>query len=510
MIKIVQELIKFCKSHRCIYLYGAGLHAEICYDLLKQQNIIIDGFITTKKEKNIFMNLPVYSVDEIKTLIYSSDGIIPAFYDAEIQVLEQYFVFEKPDFYPLDQKFIIKISSYYTAKKLCTVINNEYGVPDVWNSNIILKEILIVRTDMMGDFICTIPFIRELKKNYPYANISLIIRESNLDLAQNCPYVKRIALYKENVREGGLYEQSKDIVNLKKHIAFFLEHEFTGIRFDAVFLPRELFSGRNMIDDFLFACCSKAKYRIAHIIKNEWEKELLYKVVKNSFSFLQMKDVPMHESEYQLDMLKACGLKVTNQAFELWLCEDNLKNAQNIFLKKGIGENSILCAVGIVGSEERKNWKIENYQKLFSIFRKKYGVKYKFLLFGGNDAVNAARNLVIYENTVDLTGQLQLGDTIALMKMCHMYVGSNTGLLHIASAFGKPAVVLNFSLDDEEEIFSAGPVRWGAYGVEKCELVPPSGLDGCHGVCSKKYSHCINQITVEEVAASIEKLSKYK
>ena len=48
----------------------------------------------------------------------------------------------------------------------------------------------------------------------------------------------------------------------------------------------------------------------------------------------------------------------------------------------------------------------------------------------------------------------------------------------------------------------------GAWKVPHIDLVPPAGLDGCHGVCRMRFSHCINQILPEQVIDAINQLSR--
>ena len=92
------------------------------------------------------------------------------------------------------------------------------------------------------------------------------------------------------------------------------------------------------------------------------------------------------------------------------------------------------------------------------------------------------------------------------MSHCDLYVGSNTGLLHYASALGKPSITIYSELEDGDPMDGDAPERMGAWQVPHINLIPPAGLDGCHGVCRKRYSHCINQITPRQVVEAMRSL----
>src|SRR5689334_20878984 len=56
------------------------------------------------------------------------------------------------------------------------------------------QRILVTRLDKLGDFIVFAPFLRELRRNYPNSNISLVAGEHVAPLAVPCPYVDDVFL----------------------------------------------------------------------------------------------------------------------------------------------------------------------------------------------------------------------------------------------------------------------------------------------------------------------------
>ena len=55
-----------------------------------------------------------------------------------------------------------------------------------------VKSILVIRTDVLGDMVITIPFFRELRRAYPDSHITLVCNQSIYNLVEPMPYVDKI------------------------------------------------------------------------------------------------------------------------------------------------------------------------------------------------------------------------------------------------------------------------------------------------------------------------------
>ena len=66
------------------------------------------------------------------------------------------------------------------------------------------KNILIVRTDRIGDVVLTTPSIKALRQFYPGARISILVTPATFDLVNGNPYVDEVLLDDRNGRHQGL------------------------------------------------------------------------------------------------------------------------------------------------------------------------------------------------------------------------------------------------------------------------------------------------------------------
>ena len=58
-----------------------------------------------------------------------------------------------------------------------------------------VKNILIVRLDVIGDMILTSGFIREVRANFPQAKITLVVSPLVYPIVELCPYVDEILIF---------------------------------------------------------------------------------------------------------------------------------------------------------------------------------------------------------------------------------------------------------------------------------------------------------------------------
>ncbi len=63
----------------------------------------------------------------------------------------------------------------------------------------LIKKILIIRIDRIGDLVCTIPSIRALRKNFPDTRITALLSLYNSDLISDTELVDDIIVWKNNM-----------------------------------------------------------------------------------------------------------------------------------------------------------------------------------------------------------------------------------------------------------------------------------------------------------------------
>jgi heptosyltransferase II len=144
----------------------------------------------------------------------------------------------------------------------------------------------------------------------------------------------------------------------------------------------------------------------------------------------------------------------------LHLDKDKIENAKN---KYKFDNNFKHICLGFSASGPTKRWPIENYIELAENLNKIRPCKF-YLAGGRNDEELFTKflNSSIASSCISFK-DLYISETLPIIKNCDMYVGNDTGWLHIASALNKKCVAL----------FMDTPVKaYGKYSKNISVIVP--------------------------------------
>lgn len=354
------------------------------------------------------------------------------------------------------------------------------------------SKILIIRLDEIGDVVMTTPFIRELRRNFPKAKITLIVKPQIYNLVELCPYVDKILTFNRYSGRFGF------LVNIFKAYSFskkFLQKE----KFDLCIIPRW---DTDVYGASYLAYFSKAKRRIAYSECVSPIKSIENKGFDGFFTDVITKTEHLHEVERNLDFIKFLDGKVFNNALELWVDKDDYKITRNIFSKVSI--NIVFCASA---GNKRREWGISKYCEVLNLLNKKFD--FKLIVLGDiKNTSEVLRNLKAKYTgeVIDLVGKTTLRETVALMQDADVFIGGDTGPMHIAAACKIDGIVVSCHPKNGNINHGNSPKRFGPWQSPLVVLQPEHGLDDCRDGCNKDYAHCINQITVEEVYRELEKI----
>lgn len=487
-----KKIVEFCSYYSHIYIYGAGTYGKAVYKFLRFKGLNVCGCITTDG-KGQLDNLPMLNGTKLRVEEYKDAGIILAvkeqFENEIVSMLGDsynYLRFKKDEFGCFQYEDIYNLISMYKKDNiLCQELK--------------IKNILIIQLEVtFGDMIWSTGLIRELYRNFENANITLVLNEKFASLFRECPYVNRMVFYPAE----SLLEEANESMRLKAEK--FAKENFSDIQYDVVFLPRLLPEHpKDSFENVFLALSSNANYKVAHAMYIRREQKNICDIYEEKFTNIIKHDYPEHDAMYHLRLLEGVFGIIRNDKMELWYSAKE-KEFVNSYLKD-ISNDKILIALGLVGSKGNRTWKPEKYAGVVNKIYQKYGDNVLFVLIGGENAI--INGNVIQELTgnrcLDMTGKTDLLQCEALIDRCSFYVGADTGIMHMASAFNKPIIEISAAMINTPYYYGATPLRTGPWRVPAIVLQPEKGLEGCKYVCAKD-SHCINQISEEDVYQAIE------
>lgn len=167
-------------------------------------------------------------------------------------------------------------------------------------------------------------------------------------------------------------------------------------------------------------------------------------------------------------------------------------------------DDKMLIAVGFGAKGRAQEWPEEKFRELCSRIVK-HGETIVILLIGGRSEHEAAERIMAgNERIINLAGKTDIVESACLLKRCALFIGNDSGPMHLAAAVGTPTV----------GIFSArnNPGRWEPFGEGHVIIRKEVECAGCFlNVCIENKMKCIDMISVEEVfEAASEKITEGK
>jgi heptosyltransferase-2 len=332
-----------------------------------------------------------------------------------------------------------------------------------------LQNILVVRTDRIGDVILTLPTVEALKSNFPAAHVAMLVRSYTGGLA-------------EGIADVLLYDRERTM----KHF-FEMLSEIRRARFDAVIVAYPRFR----IALLLWLAGIPVRVGTGY----RW-----YSFFFNKRVYEHRKTVEKHESEYNLSLAKAIGCKIPDKPLaRLVITEREKQTAQATRLKLGLtnSDQVVLLHPGSGGSA--RDWKPEHFTQL-AIELSKRG--FCIVITGGESEVELVMRVA--QNAGDgvkpFISKLSLKEFAAFIQTAKLFVANSTGPLHLAAAVGVSVIGFYSPL----RVMS--PKRWGPLTDKKIIFVPdPAQCPRCKGGDCQG-NDCMEQIKVNHAIEAVELL----
>jgi lipopolysaccharide heptosyltransferase II len=275
------------------------------------------------------------------------------------------------------------------------------------------SKVLLLRLRRIGDVVLTTPAISALKKSFPRASLTYIVEK---------PYVRLVEDHPALVRVIAL--DPKPTARDSWRLIRWIRKE----RFDAVLD----FHGGPRTSLWVFL--SGARLKVGYLIRGRgWPYDI---AVPRS-----RPEGPIHSSENHLNLVRALGADIPKEP-PLSLPPARKKETARVarlFKDTGIAKAKVV--VLHIGAGNRfRDWGLENLAALAGKLGSLRGVR--VLLVGGEaDAPRAAAIMEKNgEHAVSLVGRLNLIELRELIGRAALFVGPDSGPMHIAASTGTPIV----------------------------------------------------------------------
>jgi heptosyltransferase-2 len=177
--------------------------------------------------------------------------------------------------------------------------------------------------------------------------------------------------------------------------------------------------------------------------------------------------------------------------------------ADTILKAEEKGVKSMLIALAPGARHDRRRWPIDRYIKLGIWLCDSFNAR---LLVLGDKNEKWLGDAIVHstkESTMDLIGQTTLSQACALLKQCNLFIGNDSGLLHLAASQDIPVIEISCHPINGNLLDRQSPARFGPWTSRKIILQPDVPKYPCVESCDAPNSHCIENVSIEDVQRAI-------
>ena len=335
-------------------------------------------------------------------------------------------------------------------------------------------KILLRATNWVGDAIMALPALRAVRSRFHEAEIAILARPYVADIYRDQAICNQLIVYDTSGAHAGIFGRERLAAALRAQ------------RFDVALLQQ------NAFDAAWLAWRAGIPERIGYA--RDGRGFLLTRAIPVP----RPGEIPPHEKFYYLELLRRAGwmdLLPDESFISLNVSDQSRDRAAQLLAQSGARSTSLRIAIGAGASYgSAKCWPPSRFADLAN--RLQSQTDCDVILFGtaAEAAVTRAIASEMHHPPIDLTGKTEIADLLALFSQCHLFIGNDSGAMHVAAAVGLPVVAVFGPTDP----FGTAPVTPRCSIVQQKPYCSPCFLRHC-----PTDHRCMRSITADmvEVAA---------
>lgn len=354
------------------------------------------------------------------------------------------------------------------------------------------RRVLIILLSAMGDAINFLPALRKLRERQPHWRIELLTSSRAFPIFEDSPYLDEIIsvdIY------GGIFQSVGRFWRMVR--------EVKASQYDMI-IDTEQYSALTGFVTLLSGAPRRIGFRTVG------------KQVDRAYTDLIDYAESRHEAHCFIDLLQpVIGKQSYPDLLEpLSLTQQQITEAGQRLYSLGLGEQSRseyarapIIAIHPLSSSTATNrrWPAESFIRLSRQLQAEYGAR--ILLIGSAEEAPFLSDLarMIGEPVNVLAGKTSIRELAAIFTYCQLFVGNDSGPMHLAAAMGIPVVGL-FGPNT--------PLKWGPLGHKSRSVSAELPCSPCIRVADGVFTECKQPVcmssltpymVMEVIASMVEK-----
>lgn len=352
------------------------------------------------------------------------------------------------------------------------------------------RRILVVKLADLGDVITSGPALRALRTTFPHARIVALVTAGTMPVLAGSPNVDGVLTF-----DKFAYDRPLSALHPANLLAALrLAWELRRQHFDTVVILHHLTMRWGALKYAALAFATGARRRVGLDNGRGWF--LTHRVADGGFG-------ARHEVEYALEVVGRLGAHTEDTRLEVPISPADAAYAREVLGPDG-PRPLIAIHPGSGGWSLARRWEPAGFAAVADALAERYGAR--IVLVGtGDDPVDQVAGEMRTE-PLHLGGRTTIGQLAAVLQNCDLFIGADSGVMHVAAAAGTPTVAI---------FGPTNPWAWGPWLpperyriVRSAPLCSPcaytdTGLGAPQG-CPERT--CMRMVTVAQVVAAAETL----
>jgi len=319
----------------------------------------------------------------------------------------------------------------YSSKKLKAyflrlLTNTKTTKFDIKNS----RNILFLRYDRIGDMVITTPVFRELKREYPEINISVLASKVNQTILDNNPYVDKVYINFKN----NLLRDLPTLLKLRN------KKYDVCVEFDHSVIPHSIARLRIIKPKKIISVIKEGRYGV------KGEELKLYDRFTD-------KPKDAHFRDIWLNTLRPFGVVPKSNEYDLYIA-DKQEEFANTYLKQYYPK--CLIGVNLEGAVKGKRIQFVELERICKgLYQANKNIQIIILTTPSNFQITTKKiSKIALDYVVASYKTKSILDVAALIKHLDLVITPDTSIVHIASAFNIPIVTIHEDNRDSHQLFA--------------------------------------------------------
>ncbi len=280
-------------------------------------------------------------------------------------------------------------------------------------------RILIIRLSAIGDVVRVLPALQILREAYPQAHIDWMVERKAADVVEGHPALDGVIVFE---RPEGAWQSSRQFAGLCA--------EIRNKRYDIVV------DFHGILKSGLVSAASRARQRIGFARPRSQEGSTLF--------YTKRVAVPLDKLNRSEENLRLCQALATDARWPapVIYVSDEVQEAVHEFTDLEFDSDKLVVALHAPVERAEKQWPLRNFAGVADLLLAD-GRFEVLLTWGPGQFAVVEEVLSLMRRKASIAPEMpDLKHYAALVARCALYIGGDTGPMHVAAAMGTPVIAI--------------------------------------------------------------------